>query len=493
MRTPIFVTLLFISACQASTVAPIASPSGPSPTVTPLPSPQPTTQPAPEPSATPNPEVTPEIQPSIQPSTRPMPTPNGVPTPTHQPSAWPTNLQPQGPVKTPLPLPVPDTQDCQISVSAEFDDHIQPVWSPDGTWLSYHNARGSVVYQGNPFCGEGGSRYTSAALNFLHLKTGAEVVYTSGVQEVNPIGWGADQRFYFLQAETNGSFTYVHSFSPLDEGVQKDLTHALLGRSHSLDPERQRLGLWGRLNVEQNHFPLLQYNLAADKGIRWTELAQIPRDNRVESMEWLEEGLLVNLSDYTTDTWSLRLVSAEQNTLWWQQPVLPQPQTIQSVTRSPDGLRIAIVTSKKTLNSKQSGVYDQQHLYLGDLVAGELKNLHRVSGLQRVGAALSWSPDSQQIVVSEGTGESTEPLNESLWVLTVRDESLRLLLQAEPEKYPVYHRMPAWSPDKAWIAFSSNQKADFENDLRRRHAIFRIRPDGQGLQQLSFSTYTQTP
>jgi Tol biopolymer transport system component len=86
----------------------------------------------------------------------------------------------------------------------------------------------------------------------------------------------------------------------------------------------------------------------------------------------------------------------------------------------------------------------------------------------------SWSPDGQKIVFASDMDHVG-----SWYGLYIYDLSADLLITLEVQSGS-HALSPAWSPDGQWIAFASDRDGDFE--------IYKIKPDGTGLTQLTNNT-----
>lgn len=77
------------------------------------------------------------------------------------------------------------------------------------------------------------------------------------------------------------------------------------------------------------------------------------------------------------------------------------------------------------------------------------------------------------------------------WVMEAGQRNSEIYLAradgSEPRvlaSHPAFDGWPGWSPDGAWIAFASNR-----GSLPRSAQLWRVRPDGTGLQQLTFGDF----
>lgn len=93
----------------------------------------------------------------------------------------------------------------------------------------------------------------------------------------------------------------------------------------------------------------------------------------------------------------------------------------------------------------------------------------------------SWSPDGTRIAFDSNRDGGS---NHEIYVMN-RDGSGA----ANLTRHPGYDFSPAWSPDGQWIAFGSVRDSEWDpalgNDEAFRGEIYRIRPDGTGLERLT--------
>jgi Tol biopolymer transport system component len=112
------------------------------------------------------------------------------------------------------------------------------------------------------------------------------------------------------------------------------------------------------------------------------------------------------------------------------------------------------------------------------------------TGLRRLthGRALdgqpAWSPDGSTIAFVRGYPDA-------IWLMNADGSNERQLTTPpkEPDSSDVEDTQPDWSPDGKWILFTRAHES-YEGPTghaRRRQDIFRVRPDGTGLRQLTRS------
>ena len=92
-----------------------------------------------------------------------------------------------------------------------------------------------------------------------------------------------------------------------------------------------------------------------------------------------------------------------------------------------------------------------------------------------------WSPDGSQIVYSRDPYEAGQPQGTSVYVIDADGTNERRL--TDPS-LPMGEA--AWSPDGAWIVFSSYPLFEY-GEAPTPSNLYRIRPDGTELEQLTFN------
>ena len=113
------------------------------------------------------------------------------------------------------------------------------------------------------------------------------------------------------------------------------------------------------------------------------------------------------------------------------------------------------------------------HLYIAKSDGTDEKLILRNAGTSLV----SWSPDSQWIVF-------IATLDDGMYRVSVDGTRIEFITRLDNR----FLLNPAWSPDGEWIAFQVGDDTDGDGDVdMNTYDIYRVRPDGTDLQQLTNS------
>lgn len=485
-------SLLLLAACQAT--PPLSQPAAsPSASVSSTPGPDQTPEPeqSPQPTPVPTPMPTPLPEPMSSLTPTPYPTPVAIPS-GPMPSVWPTNIQPQGPVPTPRPKPYPPLDNCSRSWQIKYELAESPRWSADGQWLSWESQAGTDSYSGGAFCGERGKGYFSQ----IKVWSAADgqtrsVLGSEQLQNAFVIGWNPQQPQLLYGAPLqNGGYNYLHAYQAASaKSALLSSNSPFVRRAAAWSANGQQIAFYRARTTEHelSAIALLKTDSSAIQLLK-----ELPLNQYVDDLDWWPDqtSLLLVLRDQPAFSLQ-RLMPDGGLQQIWQPESRPEPQEILSQSFSPDGRQLAWVVQRLALNSNQSGVYPQQLLYLAEVSAEGLSSIRQISGLNRVGQDFSWSPDSRYLVLSEGTSQLQEPDTEDLYRLDSQSDSLLRLTRDGEGVNPIRNRMPAWSPDNQWIAFSSNSQTQFDKWYAQPTDLFLVKPDGSELKQLTQTLYSE--
>ncbi len=180
----------------------------------------------------------------------------------------------------------------------------------------------------------------------------------------------------------------------------------------------------------------------------------------------------------------------------------PLPSTGQSVTWSPDGKRIAFVSSvpgPETPDATGDPVVITRYLYKPDAGEGfthfnDNRRLHifvvdvasaqirQLTDGTHYEHSIDWSPKGDEIVfVSNRETNEDQFFNYDIFTLTVADGSIRRLTSTESAEY-----RPRWSPDAKTIVYQATRRGltDLETTMEDTH-IWLINADGSNRREIS--------
>lgn len=148
---------------------------------------------------------------------------------------------------------------------------------------------------------------------------------------------------------------------------------------------------------------------------------------------------------------------------------------------SPDGTRVAFVRAFGPF--VDSAAFDDVvpsscGLWIGEIATGEVTQVTDNAECHREYVP-RWSPDGTRLAYWRVPYEGGRATSLSVHLLDL--ESLSEQRLTEPEMFAAE---PDWSPDGEWLVF--NTYPYYEFDCCKVSNLYRIRPDGSGLEQLTF-------
>ena len=179
----------------------------------------------------------------------------------------------------------------------------------------------------------------------------------------------------------------------------------------------------------------------------------------------------------------------------------PEPYQGRSIAWSPDGKRIAFVSStpgpetkdaagdpmvitrylyKPTLSEGNSHFNDNRrlHIFVIDVASGQVQQLTKGDGYEH---SIDWSPDGSQILYAAEHGPDADRFfNYDLFTVNVRDGSIRQLTATEGVEMH-----PRWSPDGKMIAFLATKRGltDRETNMEDTH-VWVMNADGTNRREI---------
>ncbi len=177
--------------------------------------------------------------------------------------------------------------------------------------------------------------------------------------------------------------------------------------------------------------------------------------------------------DLTTDTFR-QLFACEDPCLGDDEPVY-----------SPDGSQVLFTRYLSPVVHSdvfRDDVPSDCGLWIGDIATGEVRQItsNTNPACDREYSS-RWSPDGTQIVYCRDPYENGQPTGTSVYVMNADGTNERQL--TDPSMFAC---IVDWSPDGEWIVFDTYPLIEF-NFTPRISNLYRIHPDGSGLEQLTFN------
>jgi dipeptidyl aminopeptidase/acylaminoacyl peptidase len=180
----------------------------------------------------------------------------------------------------------------------------------------------------------------------------------------------------------------------------------------------------------------------------------------------------------------------------------PLPSTGKSITWSPDGKRIAFVSSvpgpetqdatgdpivitrylyKPDADEGLTRFNDNRrlHIFVVDVASGQVRQLTNGDHYEH---SIDWSPNGEEIVfISNREQNEDQFFNYDIFTLKVSDGSMRRLTSTESAEY-----RPRWSPDGKTIAYQATKRGltDLETTMEDTH-VWLINADGSNRREIA--------
>jgi Tol biopolymer transport system component len=153
---------------------------------------------------------------------------------------------------------------------------------------------------------------------------------------------------------------------------------------------------------------------------------------------------------------------------------------------SPDGTKVAFIRALLPIvrsDAMGDDVPSDCSLWIGDVATGEVTQLTSNTDPpcdREYGPR--WSPDGTQLVYWRDPYENGKPTGTAVYVINADGSGERRL--TDPE---MFAGEADWSPDGEWIVFATYPLHEFDFSSPKPSTLYRIHPDGTGMEQLTFS------
>jgi eukaryotic-like serine/threonine-protein kinase len=330
-----------------------------------------------------------------------------------------------------------------INLTADSaDDDDQPAFSPDGERIAFRSSRdsGGIFVMGRT--GESVRRVTRVGFKPSWSPNGGELVYATQNVELNP-------------QNTQGSSTLA--IVDLSSGESRILNAAGDGAMASWSPHGYRIAYMKRLgDTRQRDI----WTISVTTG----ESSALTRDSANDwSPVWSPDGTFIYFASDrggSMNLWRVAIDEKTGETLGTAEAVTTPAPFVGHLTVAGDGSRIAYSSILQTRNV--------QKLAWDSATGGPKGEPTWVTTGSRLWANPDPSPDNRWVVFY-----SSQP-EENIYVSRGDGSGIR---QVTTEA-SVIDRVPRWSPDGKWIAYFSNRR-------NAHYQVWKIRPDGSDIQQLT--------